>query len=93
MATLPPPASPFDPVLEIEHGTIDGKACVNAFYVAISEKSYEADDSGPGATPDKVLLATVTEAALRMLLLPVRQLIPMAQQALLFMFSKLPVRQ
>lgn len=73
MATLPPPASPFDPVLEIEHGTIDGKACVNAFYVAISEKSYMADDSGPSATRDKVLLATVTETALRMFPINVRR--------------------
>lgn len=73
MATLPPSASPFDPVLEIEHGTIDGKPCVNAFYVAISEKSYEADDSGPGATRDKVLLATVTEDALRMFPINVRR--------------------
>ena len=73
MATLPPPASPFDPVLEIEHGTVDAKACVNAFYVAISEKSYDADDSGPGATRDKVLLATVTEDALRMFPINVRR--------------------
>ena len=73
MATLPPPASSFDPVLEIEHGTIDGKACVNAFYVAISEKSYDVDVSGPGATRDKVLLATVTEDALRMFPIHVRR--------------------
>lgn len=73
MATLPPSASPFDPVLEVEHGTIDGKACVNAFYVAISEKSYDEDDSGPGATRDKVLLATVTEDALRMFPINVRR--------------------
>ncbi len=73
MATFPPPASPFDPVLETEHGTIDGKPCVNAFYVAISEKSYDADDSGPGATRDKVLLATVTEDALRMFPINVRR--------------------
>ena len=73
MATLPPQASPFDPVLEIEHGIIDGKACAHAYYVAISEKSYEADDSGPGATRDKVLLATVTEDALRMFPINVRR--------------------
>lgn len=46
MATLPPSASPFDPVLEIEDGTHDGTACVNAYYVAISEKSFDANDSG-----------------------------------------------
>jgi hypothetical protein len=73
MATLPPTANPFDPVLEIEHGTIDGKACAHAYHVAISEKSYEADDSGPGATRDKVLLATVTEDALRMFPINVRR--------------------
>lgn len=73
MATLSPPASPLDPVLEIEHGTIDGKACAHAYYVAISEKSYEADDSGPGATRDKVLLATVTEDALRVFPINVRR--------------------
>lgn len=73
MTILPPPASPFDPVLEIEHSTMDGKACVNAFYVAISEKSYAADDFGPGATSDKVLLATVTEHALRMFPINVRR--------------------
>ena len=55
MATLPPSTNPFDPVLEIEPGTIVGKACAHANYVAISEKSYKAGDSGPGATHDKVL--------------------------------------
>ena len=73
MATLPTSASPFDPVLEIEDGTIDGKPCVNAYYVAISEKSYEANDSGPVATRDKVLLATITEDALRMFPINVRR--------------------
>jgi Domain of unknown function (DUF4263) len=73
MATLPPTANPFDPVLEIEHGTIDGKACAHAYYVAISEKSYKAGDSGPGATRDKVLLATVTEDALRMFPIHIRR--------------------
>lgn len=73
MERNPPPASPFDPVLEIEHGTIDGKACVNAFYVAISEKSYEANDSGPSATRDKVLLATVTDDELQMFPINVRR--------------------
>lgn len=73
MATRPPPIDPFDPVIEIEHGIINGKSCVNAFYVAIGEASYEADDSGPGATHDKVLLATVTEDALRMFPINVRR--------------------
>ena len=73
MATLPPSASPFDPILEIENGTIDDKACVHAYYLAISEKSYEASDSGPGATRDKVLLATVTEDALGMFPINVRR--------------------
>jgi hypothetical protein len=73
MATLPPSASPFDPVLEIENGTLDGKPCVHAYYVAISEASYEVNDSGPGATRDKVLLATVSEDALRMFPINVRR--------------------
>ncbi|MDP3874257.1 MAG: DUF4263 domain-containing protein [Methyloversatilis sp.] len=73
MATLSPSASPFDPVLEIEHGTLDGKPYVNAYYLAISEASYEANDSGPEATRDKVLLATVTEDALRMFPINVRR--------------------
>jgi len=73
MASLPLSPSPFDPVLEIEDGTLDGKPCVNAYYVAISEKSYEANDSGPGATRDKVLLATITEDALRMFPINVRR--------------------
>lgn len=73
MATLPPTANPFEPVLEIEHGTIDGKACAHAYYVAISEKSYKAGDSGPGATRDKVPLATVTEDALRMFPIHIRR--------------------
>lgn len=73
MATLPPTANPFDPVLEIEHGITDGKACAHAYYVAISEKSYKAGDSGPGATRDKVLLATVTEDALRMFPIHIRR--------------------
>ena len=73
MATLPPSASPFDPVLEFENGTLDGKPCVHAYYVAISEASYEVNDSGPGATRDKVLLATVSEDALRMFPINVRR--------------------
>ena len=73
MAPLPLPASPFDPVLEIEVGTLDGKPCKNAYYVAISEKSYEANDSGPRATRDKVLLATITKEALRMFPIHVRR--------------------
>lgn len=73
MATLPPSANPFDPVLDIEHGIIDGKACAHAYYVAISEKSCKAGDSGPGATRDKVLLATVTEDALRMFPIHIRR--------------------
>jgi hypothetical protein len=60
-------------MLEIEHSTIDGKECVNAFYVAISEKSYDANDSTPSATRDKVLLATVTDDALRMFPINVRR--------------------
>ena len=73
MATLLPSASPFDPVLEIENGTLDGKPCVYAYYVAISEASYEVNDSGPGATRDRVLLATVSEDALRMFPINVRR--------------------
>lgn len=73
MATLPPSASPFDPVLEIENGTLDGTPCVNAYYVAIGEASYEVNDSGPRATRDKVLLATVSEDALRMFPINVRR--------------------
>lgn len=65
MATPPPAASPFDPVLQIEDGIADGEPCAHVFYVAISEKSYEANDSGPTATRDKVLLATVSERSLR----------------------------
>jgi hypothetical protein len=68
-----PAESPFDPVLEIENGTLDGKPCVHAYYVAISEASFEANDSGPGAMRDKVLLATVTEDALRMFPINVRR--------------------
>ena len=52
--------------LEIENGTLDGKPCLNAFYVSISETSFEVHDSGSGATRDKGLLATVREDALRM---------------------------
>ncbi|MFZ3019789.1 MAG: Shedu immune nuclease family protein [Gallionella sp.] len=72
MATLPP-ESPFDPVLEIEDGTLDGKPCVHAYYVAVSEASFEANDPGLGAMRDKVLLATVTEDALRMFPINVRR--------------------
>lgn len=72
MATLPP-VSPFDPILEIEDSSIDGKACVHAYYVAISEESFDANDSGLSATRDKVLLATVTEDALHMFPINVRR--------------------
>lgn len=73
MATLSPSPSPFDPVLEIEQGAFEGMPCVNVHFKAISEKSYEANDSGPGATYDKVLLATITEDALHMFPINVRR--------------------
>lgn len=73
MATLPPAASPFDPVLEIEDGTVDGETCAHVYYVAISEASYLTNDSGPTATRDKVLLATVTERRLQTFPIDVRR--------------------
>ena len=57
--------TPFDPTLEVEESTLNGEPCANVFYVAISETSFLARDSGPTTPRDRVLLAIVTEQQIR----------------------------